>query len=100
MKTCKVCEKPYRSGRLAYVPDATGQLVRMRVCTGCAHGGLTIVVQRPAVKQVENVLRNPQLDAIHRRIERFRGMSHEAPAAEAYDRCLALIAAAQEGRPL
>lgn len=45
-------------------------------------------------------MRNPQLDAIKRRIEGFRKMAEHPYRIEAYDQCLELVRLAQEGRPL
>lgn len=47
-RVCKVCGNPYRKGKLAWVMGRRG-LQRVRVCTGCADKGATIVAATPIV---------------------------------------------------
>lgn len=106
MKGCKVCGRDFRSGRRVQVVSENNRLTGGIVCQRCADDGLTIVLKRPVAKEVKREVRSPQLDALKRRIEGFRELASLGPEdrasyrVEAYDQCLALIAAAQEGRPL
>jgi len=51
MKTCKVCGKQYRTGRIAFVMTDKG-LKGARICQPCAKDGVLLVAARPAVTVV------------------------------------------------
>ena len=51
MKTCKVCSKQYRTGRIAFVMTDKG-LKGARICQPCAKDGVLLVAAKPAVTKV------------------------------------------------
>ncbi len=51
MKTCKVCNKSYRTGRIAFVMTDKG-LKGARICQPCAKDGVLLVAAKPAVTEV------------------------------------------------
>lgn len=51
MKRCKVCEKRYQRGRIAFIMGATGGLKAARVCQDCAKDGVLLVAARAAVEK-------------------------------------------------
>lgn len=81
-----------------------GKLTGGIVCARCASDGICIVLKRPVKKEVKREVRHPQLEAIKRELQKFatfavmQGAKDET--IEAYDKALALVEAAQEGRPL
>jgi hypothetical protein len=110
MKTCKVCGREYRSGKVAHVIDEAENLKKARVCKPCAEAGITIVLKRPPLRpQGARTVRNPQLDAIKRRLTTLRKIACEDNRGNydftngqiaGLDSAIALIQAAQESRPL
>jgi hypothetical protein len=107
MKTCKVCGREYRSGRVAHVIDEAENLRKARVCKPCVEAGITIVLKRPPVRpQGDRTVRNPQLDAIKKRLATIRKIAANGTGDFAHgqiaglDSAIALVEAAQEGRPL
>lgn len=101
MKTCR-CGKTFRRGARVLVVGDDRKLRPGTVCPACEREALRIVLAPPPPPPVRAV-RNPQLDAIKRKIEMYRARASGAgmdPVVEAFDQCLQLVALAQEGRPL